>query len=414
VNKKVLFGLAALTLLILVALPLFGACTQPATPPATTPSTQPTAEVKKLTIGSLMSLTGWFVVNDIPGWQAIQVAADMINDRGGIDVNGTKYMIDPIVEDCKSTMDGVTAAATRLVHDKGVKFIVGPSAFFSPAAAPVTDPAGVIRVSTWCCNTPGECDATTPYSFVVDGNVLYNMAAMKYMKQAYPNVKKIVYIIPDDGTEPFVTPIVTKLLEKEGFSIVGDPVMYPNELQDFSPIVTKINGVKEADAIYQVIGITPHVAAIAKGLYESGNKKPYVTGLPTPLAEVVAVAGPQASEGVSNVSVIGGDPGNTALLNEIFDRERAKYDQDYVIQVAGANSLWALKCAIEAAKSIDPVKVKEAWEKMDKLETVYGMGIVGGEQTYGIRHVVSHPLSISVVKGGKVVSGGWIDSGAIP
>jgi branched-chain amino acid transport system substrate-binding protein len=405
VKKKVFFGLAALTLVALVALPLLGACAKPAPGPG--------PEVKTLKIGSLMSLTGWFVVNDVPGWQAIQITAEMINDQGGITVNGEKYLIEPIVEDCKSTMDGVTAAANRLVYDKGVKFIIGPSAFFSSAAAPVTDPAKVIRVSTWCCNTPGECDANTPYSFVVDGNVLSNIAAMKFIKQAYPDVKKLAFIIPDDGTQPFVQPIVTKLLAAEGLTIVGDIITYPNELQDFSPIVAKINAIKDADAVYQVIGINPHVAAIAKGLRETGNYKPYITGLPTPMDEIMIMAGP-AAEGVSSVAVMGADPDNTPLLKELYSREVAAYGEDYIIRVAGANSLWTLKGAIEAAQSLDPTVVKEKWESMDKVETMYGMGTVCGEKTFGIRHVVAHPLPISLVKDGKVIPGGWIDIGVIP
>ena len=50
---------------------------------------------------------------------------DMINEKGGIDIKGEKYKIQVVIEDCKSTLDGVTAAATSLAS-KGIKFTVGP------------------------------------------------------------------------------------------------------------------------------------------------------------------------------------------------------------------------------------------------------------------------------------------------
>jgi branched-chain amino acid transport system substrate-binding protein len=404
-RKKLLaLGVSVSLALMLVALLFAVAC----------PSPEPAPE-KTLQIGALMSLSGWFVVNDLGGWQAIQMSAEMINDQGGLTVNGQKYNIEMIVEDCKSTMDGVTAAANRLIFDKGVQFIIGPSAFFTSAATPVTEPAKVIVVPTWNCNTPGELDASTNYVFAVDGNVPAVIAATKFLRQAYPDAKNIALIVPDDGTGPFVEPIVRELLATEGINIVGDTIVYPNEMEDFSPIVAKINFLEGIDVIYQLVGVNPHVAAIAKGLRGGGNNLPYVTGLPTPVIEIALIAGMEAAEGVSSVCAAEGDPGNTPLMNELFNREKAKYGEDYIGRVAGANSLFILAEVIEAAQSLDPTVVKEKWESMDEIETIYGMGTVCGDKTFGINHhFVAHPQPIHRIQGGKVVPSGWIDVGTIP
>ena len=53
-------------------------------------------------------------------------------------------------------MDGVTAAANRLVFDKKVKFILGPLAFFAPASATVIEPAKVFRFSTGPPSPPAK------------------------------------------------------------------------------------------------------------------------------------------------------------------------------------------------------------------------------------------------------------------
>ena len=111
---------------------------------------------KKLTIGVLMCLTGWFSSHDVKDSNETQIIADMINERGGITVKGEKYQVELTVEDGKSTLDGITAATNRLVYDKKTKFIIGPSAFFSAAAGPVTDPNKVIRVLGFCTHQPGS------------------------------------------------------------------------------------------------------------------------------------------------------------------------------------------------------------------------------------------------------------------
>jgi branched-chain amino acid transport system substrate-binding protein len=399
--KKTVFILA---ILLIVAVLAMAGCPKPA------PATE-----KTLKIGALMSLTGWFVVNDLGGWQAIQTAAEMINDQGGVTVDGQKYNIEVVVEDCKSTMDGVTAAANKLVYDEGIKFIIGPSAFFTSAATPVTESAKVITVPTWNCNTPGELDSSTQYVFAVDGNIPADIAATKFIRQTYPDAKKVALIVPDDGTGPFVEPIVRELLASEGITIVGDTIMYPNEMEDFSSVVAQINQLEDIDVIYQLVGVNPHVAAIAKGLRGSGNHLPYVTGLPTPVIEIALISGMEAAEGVSSVCSSDDDPDNTALMNELFSREKAKYGEDYIGRVAGANSLFILTQVIEAAQSLDPTVVKEKWESMDKVETMYGMGTVCGDKTFGINHhFVAHPQPITRIQGGKVIPAGWIDVGTIP
>jgi branched-chain amino acid transport system substrate-binding protein len=399
--KKTVIILAALLIVAILAM-------------AGCPSSEPEGE-KTLQIGALMSLTGWFVVNDGPGWDAIKIGAELVNDYGGITINGQKYNIEVVVEDCKSTMDGVTAAANRLIYDKGVEFIVGPSAFYTSAATPVTEPAKVLIVPTWNCNTPGELDANTPYTFAVDGTIPSNLAAIKFMKQAYPQVKNVVIIHPDDGAVPFVAPIVKDLLAAEGFTVIGDTILYPNEMVDFSPIVTRINAVDGIDAIFQINGVNPHVAAIAKGLRGEGNDLPYITGLPTSMSEIVAMAGVGPTEDVSTVCVTFQDPNDPPLIKEMGERERAAFGEDYVCRVAGSNSLFILKEVIEATQSFDPTAVKDKWESLDEVETLYGTGIVCGDQTFGIvHHFVSHPLSIDRVVDGENIPGGWIDVGVIP
>jgi branched-chain amino acid transport system substrate-binding protein len=380
------------------------------------PAPAPPAEAKTLQIGGLMSLTGGFSgAHDIPDWNEAKIAAELINEKGGISVNGQKYLVELVGEDCKSTMEGVTAAANRLVFDKGIKFIIGPCAFFSAGAGPVTDPNQVIRVITWHCNTPGEMDASTPYAFLgCPASISDAIAAAKYLKKAYPTVEKVALITPDDGAVPYLIPKVEDILQSEGISVAGDVIPYSNELIDMSPIAAKVNAIGDADAVFQANGLAPHIGGIVKGLRDLGNYKPYAVSTGVPLGQVMSVAGVDACKDLFVTNVAADDPNLPSLAKEICQKTMAQYGSDWSFFMTAASCLWCLKGAIEAAQSLDPTVVKEKWETMNTIDTIYGTGRMGGEETYGIRHAVSLPTPIIVVKDGKVTAVDWIDIGVIP
>jgi branched-chain amino acid transport system substrate-binding protein len=400
-NKKLL--LIPLALLLVASLVAIGC-----------PGGQP-AEEKTLRVGAILGITGMFSVREVPDLNQGQVCADIINEQGGITVNGDKYKVELVVADTKSTFDGVTSAANKLVYDEGIKLIIGPTAFFSPAAGAVCDPEKVLRMITWVVHTPGEMDASTPYSFMAgNGSLLTTTAAAKYLKEAYPDVKSVVIITPDDGAPPYVIPIATGILAAEGISVVGDPVIYPNETQDFSAYVAKLNAVKEADAIFMQNGLVPAMGPLVKGLRESGNYKPYAGSLPARISQLATIAGTAALKDVFSIALTPGDPNMAPLASEIIDRVTAEYGADYQLEMTAPNCLWVLKEGIEAAKSLDPTDIKNQLESMDEVETIWGPAKICGEQTLGIKHVIASPQAVQILKDGVETPAGWVDLGFIP
>jgi len=401
VNKKLL--LIPLALLLVVSLVAIGC-----------PGGQP-AEEKTLRVGMILGITGFFSVREVPDMNQGQACADMINEQGGITVNGDKYMVELVVADTKSTFDGVTAAANKLVYDEGIDLIIGPTAFFAPAAGAVCDPEKVLRMNTWVVNTPGEMDASTPYSFMAgNGSLLTTSAAAKYLKTNYPNVKTVVIVTPDDGAPPYVIPIATEILAAEGISVVGDPVIYPNETQDFSAYVAKLNAVKEADAIFMQNGLVFQMGPLVKGLRESGNYKPYAGSLPARISQVMTIAGEAAMQDVFSIALTPGDPNMPPIAKKIISRVTAEYGADYQLEMTVPNCLWVLKEGIEAAQSLDPTVIRDTLESMDEVETIWGSAKICGEQTLGIKHVIASPQTVQILKDGVETSAGWIDLGFIP
>jgi len=74
-----------------------------------------------------------------------------------------------------------------------------------------------------------------------------------------------------------------------------------------------------------------------------------------------------------------------------------------------ANGMWELPQVIQKAQSLDTTVVRDTFEKMDTIETLFGTGHMGGLQTYGLRHSVSHPLPVTTLNEGVVASGGWVN-----
>jgi len=402
-KKKSLLICSIGLVIILAALSVIGC---PATPPA---------EAKTLRIGMILGITGFFSVREVPDLNQAQACADMINEQGGITVNGEKYMVELVVADTKSTFDGVTAAANKLVYDEGIDLIIGPTAFFAPAAASVCDPEQVLRLNTWVVHTPGEMDASTPYSFMAgNGSLLTTSAAAKYLSANYPDVKTVSIVTPDDGAPPYVIPIATEILAAEGISVVGDPVIYPNETQDFSAFVAKLNAIEEADAIFMQNGLVFHMGPLVKGLRESGNNKPFAGSLPARISQVMTIAGADAMKDVFSIALTPGDPDMAPVASEIISRVTAEYGADYQLEMTAPNCLWVLKEAIEAAQSLDPMTIKAQLESMDEIETIWGTAKICGEQTLGIKHVVASPQAVQIFKDGVETSAGWIDLGFIP
>jgi ABC-type branched-subunit amino acid transport system substrate-binding protein len=299
-----------------------------------------------------------------------------------------------------------------LAYDHKLKFVIGPSAFFCVGSSPVFEQAKVFHVNAYYTAQPRELDASTPYGFLgYNASIGNTMTAIKGMRKEYPNAKKIVIVTPDDGAVPYLIPKVKRMLEINGCTVVGDTIKFPNQMEDFSPISAKINAVKDADAAIIIHGAPAAFGLITKGLRALGNEKPIIINAITSLAEISAISGQEAANNILTVALTPLAEGNPPLIDEIYKKAGSKPP----IQVNCAADLWVLTRIIQAANSLDPAVVKAKWESMSSVDTLFGKGIVGGDETYGIKHhTVSHPMSYQKLVKGKGVSGGWMDVGAIP
>ena len=125
----------------------------------------------------------------------------MINDDGGIKVQGKGYKVELVIEDGKSTLDGNTAAATKLVLDDKLQFVVGPGAFFNLATTPIFEQNKVLHVANYNGLNPAEMNKDTPYAFLGLDPITQQSASLKALKQYYPDIKNVA-LATEDATYP--------------------------------------------------------------------------------------------------------------------------------------------------------------------------------------------------------------------
>ncbi len=374
-------------------------------------SSTPTSAAKTLTIGEIEPLTGMFgeIFKYVP--QGEQLAKDYINNHGGITVGGQKYNLDITTLDGKDSPDGATAAATELVLDKKVKFIAGTGpAFMVPAIDAVTEPNGVLYTAVYQNGQKVEMGPSYPLKFVGSPcSFSGQKASMTYLKQKYPNVKTIAYILVDDGQIKDNDQPVRATASALGLSIKGDIIGFTPDTQDFTPIAQKAVALN-TDAIMIGNAITPWFGLTIKAIRGLGYTKPIFTSCDAiVLTDIAGVAGKDA-EGFFGAS-IPSDPNIPKLPQIGKDVIKMASDKGWTLnsmQVQGFSAVYSLSQAIQAANSLDPKVVAQKWEQMTNIDSIFGQGKMGGKQTYGVNHNVYYPTPMSEIKDGKVVFGGWV------
>ncbi len=386
----------------------------PTSAPPTTAAPKPTQTPEPpgtLRIGFITGLTGWASIGTLHQVRGAEIAVKMINDKGGITVNGKPYKIELVTQDDKGTTDGSVAAVNKLVFDEKIKFIAGFPLWFLSASKSITEPAKVLRSAVWTCCTPGELGADTPYTFLCASATLEQaLAVLDYIKQTQPNIKTLACIYPDDGTPKYTGSTIKAMMDVRGLSMAGDFILYPNDMSDFSPIAAKVQATK-ADAILQINGWGNHAAGILKNVRELGDTRYYFGAVPTSAAEVMSMSGKDVATKFCCVAPMTGAPGNPPLL-ETVAKQLESADPGPLNQLAlnGFDSVWVMLQAIKAAQSFDTTVVRDTWEKMKDIETSYGTSQMGSLKTYGINHAVNKPCSIQLLDNGQVKFGSWMSS----
>jgi branched-chain amino acid transport system substrate-binding protein len=398
-KKELAKKVIGLTLVLsIIALMLAFGCT-------TTPT-----ETKELKIGAIVGLTGEGSEQIHITGEGMTAAADWINDNGGLTINGEKYLIKLIIEDNKMTVDGSITAATKLIHEDEVGFVIGPPVPpFCAATLEVTEPAHVLNMVLDGSATPMELNPDTPYCFhtVMLGEVIERFGFEEF-GEYYTEVETIAFIFPDDPSQYTVYDISKAIAEECGFTAVSAET-YPYGTADFYPALTKILAA-EPDAIVQTSGMPSWQGSILKQSRELGFTGPMLC-LSHPGSDIYVardIAGQYGTD-YYNIAYALDSPEMTPMIKELREMWPDKFGVEMTVDhLLGWECLWTVTQGIEEAQSLDPTVVRDTLEQMDNIETPFGTGKMAGLETFGLNHVLVRPIGIAILMDGVVEHVKWV------
>lgn len=357
---------------------------------------------KALKIGVLGPLSGGAANYGVELLRGAEMRADEINHAGGLKVGGDVYKIELISYDHKAGAADAATAANKLVFQDKVQYIIGNAVGATcNAVQTVTEPQKVLFA--FVCWGTKNLGPDKPYSF---RSMLSQWEASEpfyhWIKDKRPSIKKVAAISPNDTSGLDTNTAVVKTAKALGFDVVADEY-YERGTKDFYPLLTKILA-RQPDLIDVAAAPPGEAGLLLKQAQELGYKGARGWTAGTNPAALVAVAGPEASEGVWS-------PININVKSDFVDIRVRKFGQDYekrykevpgAIAVANYAAFDVITKAMQTAGTTDTEKVLAALTSRP-YETVWGRLVIGGKETYGIDRQFLYPMVISEIRGGKSV-----------
>jgi len=222
--------LSLVVLVIMLLSVVLGAC-QPAAPTT-------------IKIGLNAELTGSIPVVGESNKNAAEMAVKEVNDAGGLEVGGKKYMIELMVEDNEDKAESAAAAAQKLAT-AGVLAMIGPNASRNAIpAAVVAESSQMLMISPWSTNPKTTIDEATgqPKKYVFRAAFIDDFQGVVGAKFAMGQLKTtkpaVLYDVASEYNKG-IAEIYKKTLEESGIQVVAFET-YTTGDKDFSSQLTKI------------------------------------------------------------------------------------------------------------------------------------------------------------------------------
>jgi branched-chain amino acid transport system substrate-binding protein len=378
---------------------------------STTATSAPTGEVKTLKIGTIMGLTGPLAIPSLAFNRGWELYADAVKAAGGVKIGNDTYMIEFINEDSKGSAEGASTAASKLVNQDKVKYVIGAMLETEVASIyQVTKPAGAlyglanINIPGHAADVSADKDLMVRLSVNPDDNQPIDL---NFIKEKYPTAKKIAVSAPDIGYEGMID------LLKQQATAAGMEVVYVEKwawgTSDFVPTFTRINASKP-DVIFAMN--SGQAGDQLKAARQLGFKGPFVSNSPLGADVIVAIVQDPAMLTdliVNSPDVTHPTPAMTALM----DAWKAKWPKDGFVSdaVHSYDMPWILVQAMQKAGSIEPAAVLAALESMTNpgdIKTNEGDGYMGGKDRFGVNRVLYRPFPVTLVMNGVASFEGFI------
>jgi len=322
-------------------------------------------------IGLQAPLTGDFAAEGQWAKQSVEIAAKLINDKGG--VLGKQVEI-VVVDDASNPKD--SALAAQKVIAQGLQQVIASygSSVTAPAAD-LYDANKVVSVGYGCTAVRLTMDTQRPYFFRTAGrDDTQSEFFVKYATEVL-NAKRIAIMhdnqdygkgVADDALK-FMQPFI----DSGQVEIVYFDAITPGE-SDYSAVISQI---KELNPdVWFFTAYYPEAALLLKQAREAGLTTVFVGNNSVPTPEFEKIAGVAAINGSIHLN----EPMPQFLgypeSKEFLDAYKAKYNEipGSIWAVYAADALNALVAAIERAGSTDPDAVASQMRTMTDAKGITG------------------------------------------
>jgi branched-chain amino acid transport system substrate-binding protein len=381
----------------------------PAAPgPAATqaPPTPAAPQAKTIKIGVTYGLTGPDSPMQILQKNTAVLAADWVNEKGGLTIKGEKYLIECAIADNKGIPPGCIDAATKLVEQDKVKFVTGCNIPVQvDAVASVTEKFKVLFAApkSDILHADRPLSFVTNYSLAAPTPFLYDILLSKYQ-----GIKTMGFLISDEAGARVIAGMSQNIAKARGLT-VQEPVIHPWESADFYPIWTKAMAANP-DAVDQGMNQPNSTAASVKQARELGYKGPIIAAIPGDPTTLLKMIGKDAATDFMYASFDPYGPESPPMIKDVVKRYEAKYGARFEQSGTVAwDAMYVLTQVIEKAQSTDPVEVAKFWDTLDTVDTAEGPAKMGGQKAWGIKHMAFNPCPISIFINGQIQFQKWFD-----
>jgi branched-chain amino acid transport system substrate-binding protein len=331
-----------------------------------------------ITLGSAISLTGKYSTNGEHTQAGYDLAVDMINKNGGVQVGDKTYMLDIVYYDDESTPARGAQLAERLINQDGVQFMLGPySSGLTKAIAPVTEQYGIPMVEANGASI-SLFQQNYRYLFAVLSTTEQYLASSVALaaqiaeQQGRTEPLKLAAVFENDPFSQDVRAGVMADAEKYGMEVIIDDKL-PPELNDMAPTLAAVKQLKPD--LLVVSGHAKGAALAIKQIEEMRVDVPMLAITHCDSADVIGQFGDAAehtlcaSQWAPTLTYsddLFGSAGDFATLFE----ETYGYAPPYQAAESAA-AVMVFADAFERAGSLDRDAVRDALAATD-METFYG------------------------------------------
>ena len=360
------------------------------------------ASAEELKIGFVGVTSGPAAAWGTSNVRSMQTLAEMINQKGGVEIGGKKYTVNILTFDDQKDPKRAIAGMEKMAQE-GVHYVVGPNVDDGAAAVrPVAEKSNIIYFPY---AFPKEL-YTKPASNAVLGmiaNYQSGPAIYKYLKEN-TGVKTVAFVAANESDPLSQRDGGVAAAKALGLTVVAEKDTYQNDTRDFTPVLTPI--VKQKPDLLVLSGVAPGNAPL---LIRAARELGYKGLISTETAQDAKVLQEGAGELANGFISVGGASTPeirskemeefinhyTKKFGEYNDESNTKvYALQYILDTMKANPK-AIDSVDEFKKTMDTFTAPNPYLKGDKtLKYV-------GTTSFGQKRQVSVPMVVNEYKDGK-------------